>query len=105
MSKRAIDHDRFVGKMNSMARAEEMDKRDQRKEDLKPKIEEKSCMTCDKKRSCKTLNGKINVSGVYSIGGEAKVSTCNQWKARKDNPNDPKKIKNLLKQFTKANNF
>lgn len=99
MSKRAVDHEKFVGIMKSVAHAEEMQQKDNRKEINKPSIEERTCFTCDKKRSCKVFNVKTSTSGVYSIGGDVKVSSCEKWAKRRDNPSDPKQIKSLLKHF------
>jgi excinuclease UvrABC ATPase subunit len=102
MSKRAADHDKFVGIMKSLAQAEDLQKKDKEKEEHKPAVEEKTCFTCERKKACKTFNGKMTVSGVYSMGGDMKVSTCEKWKERRNNPSDPKKIKSLLKQFCKV---
>jgi hypothetical protein len=100
--KRAADHERYLGTIKSLARAEELQQRDKAKNQNKePEKEEQTCLNCDKKKSCKVFNGKMTVEGVYSIGGEATVKTCDKWKERKDNPSNPKKIKSLMKQFSK----
>jgi hypothetical protein len=102
MSKRAADHERFVGIMHSIARAEEMQQRDKLKEEHKPPVqEERNCLNCERKKSCRQFNGKTSISGTYSIGGDVKITACDKWKERKDRVGDPKKIKSLLKQFSK----
>ena len=97
---RAIDHEKFLGTMKSVARAQDMQNNEQLKKENKIVPEEKTCMTCDKKRSCKVFNGRMSTTGVYSVGGDVVVSSCGKWAERRDKPSDPKKIKSLLKQFS-----
>jgi len=99
--KRAADHDRYVGIMKSIARAEELQQKDNKKEKNEPIKEEQSCFNCERKKSCKQFNGKMIFQGTYSIGGEVKTSSCSNWKERKSKSNDPKQIKSLLKKFSK----
>jgi hypothetical protein len=101
MSKRSIDHERYLGKIQSMARAEDMQNKDRLKEENNKIVkEERTCLTCGSKHSCKKFNGKTSTTGVYSVGGDVDISSCKNWKERKDKLNDPKKIKSLLKQFS-----
>lgn len=97
---RTIDHEKFLGTMKSVARAQEMQNNEHLKKENKIVSEEKTCMTCDKKRTCKVFNGRMSTIGVYSVGGDVVISSCNKWAERKDKPSDPKKIKSLLKHFS-----
>lgn len=102
MAKRAADHDKFVGIMKSVAQAEEFANIDRAKSQGKTAKEiVQTCMNCDLKRNCRKFSGKLTTDGTYSIGGDSSVKTCEKWKQRKELSNDPKKIKSLLKQFSK----
>jgi len=99
--KRAADHEKFVGIMKSLARAQDLQNRDQMKEENKPR-DEPTCFNCDKKKSCRKFSGKLIVNGTYSVGGDdLQYKACDKWVDKKDRVNDPKVIKNLLKQFSK----
>jgi hypothetical protein len=100
MSKRAADHDKYLGIMKSIAQAEEMQNIDKAKAEGKTAKEVvKTCQNCDLKKSCRKFSGRLSTNGTYSIGGDSTVSTCDKWRQRKEIANDPKKIKSLLKQF------
>jgi len=99
--KRAADHDRYLGIIHSIAQAEELQERDKRKEENKP-AKERTCLNCSKRKNCRKLNGKMIFDGTYSIGGDTKTTKCEKWGERKDISNDPKRIKSLLKQFSKS---
>lgn len=102
--KRAADHEKFVGIMHSIARVEEMEARDKRKEEKKTEVTP-TCFNCEKRKECKKFNGKITFDGVYSVGGDiSNNEVCDKWSQKKDEVNDPKKVKSLLKKFKKLNN-
>ena len=98
--KRAADHEKYLGIMNSICQAEELQEKDKRKEEHRPP-EKKTCFNCGKKKSCKKFNGKITYDGSYSVGGDTHNEACDKWETIKNKLNDPKKIKSLLKQFSK----
>lgn len=98
--KRAADHDRYVGIMHSIAKAEEFQKKDEGKEENKQE-KERTCLNCSKRKSCRKFNGKMSYNGTYSIGGDSRQTTCDKWSEGKKSTTNPKKIKSLLKQFSK----
>lgn len=100
--KRAADHDKYLGIIHSIAQAEALEKQDKQKEENKT-VREPTCLNCSKRKTCKKFNGKMTYSGTYSIGGDTKQNICDKWSEKKDFKNDPKKTKNLLKQFSKLN--
>ncbi|MDD5650461.1 MAG: hypothetical protein PHF86_08615 [Candidatus Nanoarchaeia archaeon] len=100
MSKRAADHERYLGVIHSIARAEELEEKDKRKELNKPEIK-KTCFNCEKKKNCRKFSGKLTYDGSYSIGGDTHSEACDKWEQVKNIANDPKKVKSLLKQFSK----
>lgn len=102
MAKRAADHDKYLGIMHSIAQAQELDEKDKRKEENKEPIE-KTCFNCGKKKTCKKFSGKLIFDGSYSAGGDITTGICDRWEHVKNKTNDPKKIKSLLKQFSKKN--
>jgi len=104
MSRRSIDHDRFLRTVQSLAQAEDLDRKDRlKKENKKPEEKKPTCFNCERRKGCKTIEGKMTYNGTYSIGGDSATSTCDKWMQRKDLVNDEKKIKSLLKQFKKLN--
>ncbi|MDD5649392.1 MAG: hypothetical protein PHF86_03095 [Candidatus Nanoarchaeia archaeon] len=100
--KRAADHDKYIGIIHSIARAEELQEKDKRKSENKPDIKQ-TCFNCSKKKTCKKFMGKLTYDGAYSIGGDIHNKACNKWEQIKNKQNDPKKIKSLLKQYSKLN--
>lgn len=99
--KRAADHDKYLGIMNSICQAEELQEKDKQKEENKPPLI-KTCFNCGKKKSCKKFNGKLSFNGSYSIGGNSHNESCDHWcDTKKKAANDPKQVKSLLKQFSK----
>jgi hypothetical protein len=100
MSKRAADHEKYLGIMKGIAQAEEYQNIENAKTQGKTAKEViKTCQNCDLKKSCRKFSGKLTTQGVYSIGGDSTISVCDKWRQRKELANDPKKIKSLLKQF------
>jgi len=100
MSKRAQEHDKWLGILHSAARAEELDRKD--KKDYVPEKEDKKCTTCGLAKNCRRLKGKTSYSGSYSIGGDSDIATCEKWTSGKKAINMKKQaseIKGLMKQF------
>lgn len=98
--KRAADHDKYLGIIHSIAQAEELQEKDKRKEEHKPEIKQ-TCFNCGTKKNCKKFSGKLTYDGSYSVGGDTHTGTCDKWCPVKNNPSDPKKVKSLLKQFSR----
>jgi hypothetical protein len=101
MTKRAMDHDKWLGKIHTIARAEDIDK--QRDEYVAPK-EERKCTNCDHMKTCKTFNGKMAFSGTFSFGGDAAAnSICIKWRHQNkvNKVKNQSEIKSLMKQFKK----
>ena len=99
MSKRAQEHDKWLGILHSAARAEELDRKDSK--DYVPEKEDKKCTNCNTAVNCKRLKAKTSYSGSYSIGGDSDIVTCEKWtqKKSKNVQKQANEIKGLMKQF------
>ena len=99
-SGRHVDHEQCLGKIKSLARAEELDKNDENELTQSPK--EKKCTNCEIKYGCKKFNGKMFAEGSYSIIYPDVAEVCNKWKPKKTQQKIEQDIKKLMKQFKKA---
>jgi hypothetical protein len=95
-----VDHDKSLQKIQSIARANDFDKKSKIEAVSKP--EEKKCTNCNNFKTCKKFKGKLEYDGVYSVGGETTESVCDKWKQTLSKQNT-QNIKSLLKQFSKKN--
>jgi hypothetical protein len=101
MAKRAVDHEKFLRNIQTIAKAEEFDRKD--KETYVPKVEEKKCTTCGSSRTCKKYRGKMSFEGTYSVGGDSDTMTCDKWMPKKkDSVKKASEIKGLMKQFKRS---
>jgi len=101
--KRSYDHEKWVGHIQSMAKAEESERKDKREEDHNLASNEKTCRKCDKQKTCKKFQGRTFVTGTYSVGGDMLDKTCDGWKERRNKTQlTPKGIKNLMKQTMRS---
>jgi len=103
------DHDRFVAKNRSLARAEELAKRDDALEkkgySYLRQSEDSSCFNCRTKQTCREFSARRSggASGVVSFGGDERM-ICDKYlpaeKAQK--AMSDKQVKSLLKNIKKG---
>ena len=103
------DHERFVAKNRSIARAEEIGRKDDAMEkkgySYLREQKESSCFNCKMKRSCREFNARSRggTSGVVSFGGDERM-ICDKYepaeKTSKTMSN--KQVKSLMKGFKRG---
>jgi hypothetical protein len=93
---RHTDHNEYVRKMKSLAKATELDQKE-KKGYIIPK--EKKCANCENTLICKIFKNRIISEGVYFFGGDTVENVCKKWKQRKSIEISAQNIKNLMKQF------
>ncbi|MDD5676165.1 MAG: hypothetical protein PHC61_18480 [Chitinivibrionales bacterium] len=105
-----IDHDRFVAKNKSLARGDELDRKDsllaQKGYDHLARDREATCFNCKKKSKCGEFRAKRGggSTGVVSFGGDEKFG-CDKFEAapaREARGMTPHQIKALLKNVKKG---
>jgi hypothetical protein len=103
------DHDRFVAKNRSLARAEEMAKRDDALEkkgySYLREQKESSCFNCKMKQTCREFSARRSggTSGVVSFGGEERMICDKYLPAEKAHKvMSDKQVKSLLKNIKKG---
>jgi len=105
MGRRGTDHDRNYAKMSMMAKAEEYDQKMKQGKIVEQTKEEKSCLNCSNRRTCKKIRAKFSTSsGSCSIGGDdtIEIKICEKYKPSENFSHNPKKVKSLLKQAMKG---
>jgi hypothetical protein len=102
-SGRYVDHDECLGKIKSLAKATDYEKKE--KKDYVAPPEEKKCTNCNIAKNCRKFKGKTAYDGTYSVGGDSDNTTiCDKWKPKEDKVKVMQNTKSLLKQFTKQAN-
>ena len=102
MSRRSIDHDRFVRNNAALAKADAKDKLDEHgPKDSAGNTIKKTCNNCNRKKHCKK-NKITTISGTASFGSEDIINNlCVDWTETKSGIISDKQRKNLLKSFIK----
>jgi hypothetical protein len=93
------EHERFVRKNSMLADAE---KPIQGRSNSGHAITKRTCLNCSVKKTCPKFKRTL-VKGSASIGGDSENElyvACIKWKDTM-NSSDPKKIKALMRQFTR----
>jgi len=105
MGRRGTDHERNYNKMTMMAKVEEYDQKMKQGKINEQSKEEKSCLNCSNKRTCKKIQTKFTTSsGSASIGSEDNIDIkiCEKYKPSDNYAHNPKKVKSLLKLAMKG---